>query len=297
MSSINGILTRYGERVGLALKKRLPDSKTLPAKLHEAMTYAVLYGGKRVRACLVYAAGQAAGASMDVLDAPACAVELVHAYSLVHDDLPCMDDDDLRRGQATCHKAFDEATALLAGDALQALAFEILASDPDLAIDPERRQYMIGGFARAIGSIGMAGGQAIDLEATGKSLGIDELKVMHNLKTGALIRISVEMGAFCAPTFDKVVFQALSRYGEAIGLGFQIVDDILDVEGSTETLGKTAGADEAKNKATYPALLGLEEAKKQADHAREAALESITSLGDNGSLLVSLADYIIDRSQ
>ena len=287
-------LQRYRERVEDALDRCLPDADSIPPALHQAMRYATLNGGKRVRACLVYAAGQAVGTTLDNLDAPACAVELVHSYSLVHDDLPCMDDDDLRRGKPTCHKAYDEATALLAGDALQALAFEVLANDSS-AINPLQRLQMIHRFANAIGSHGMAGGQAIDLESIGKSLSLDELESMHSRKTGALIQVSVQLGALSAVTHDRDRFEQLDRFGRAIGLGFQIVDDILDVEGTTETLGKTAGADQNLNKPTYPALLGLDGAKAKARETHQLALESIMGLGDNAEILGAIADFILER--
>lgn len=294
-TGISETLARYRHRVEQALNRCLPAVTDTPRQLHEAMRYATLNGGKRIRASLVYAAGEALGATADSLDAPACAVELVHSYSLVHDDLPSMDNDDLRRGKPTCHKAFDEATALLAGDALQALAFEELAHNLTAAIDASTRTDIIGRFARAIGAAGMAGGQAIDLAATGKSLTLEELESMHRRKTGALIQVSVQMGALCAPACDDRQRQKLDTYAQAIGLTFQIVDDILDVEGSTETLGKTAGADQALNKPTYPALLGLNGAKTKAREAHEIALESIASLGDNGRILAGIADYILER--
>jgi len=261
------------------------------------MRYATLNGGKRVRAALVYAAGEALGAASEVLDVPACAVELIHAYSLVHDDLPCMDDDDLRRGRPTCHRAFGEATALLAGDALQSLAYELLADDPRLGpLAPEQRVRMIATLAKAAGSDGMAGGQAIDLDSVGKTLDPQTLQDMHARKTGALIHASVMLGALAARGTDNRV-AALDQYGNAVGLAFQIVDDILDVEGDTATLGKTARADAARNKPTYPAVLGLDRARERARELHKQALESLAPFGDNGQMLAGLASFILERRQ
>ena len=259
------------------------------------MRYVTLDGGKRVRASLVYAVGQAVAAPDAALDAPACAVELIHAYSLVHDDLPCMDDDDLRRGKPTCHKAYDEATALLAGDALQSLAFELLANEA--ALSAAQRLRMIALLAAAAGSHGMAGGQAIDLAAAGKSLALPELEDMHRRKTGALIRAAVLLGACARDGLDAGTQKALDEYSRAIGLAFQITDDILDVEGLTETLGKKPGVDRARGKATYTSLLGLAEAKARAKTLHRQALESLAPLGDNGGFLAELAGFIIERRQ
>ncbi len=291
------LLTRYRERAERALDARLPPATTAPAQLHEAMRYTVLGGGKRVRACLVYAAGSALGARTETLDAPACAVELIHAYSLVHDDLPCMDDDDLRRGKPTCHKAYDEATALLVGDSLQSLAFETLAHDASLAVSPARRLEMIAALARATGSSGMAGGQAIDLASVGKKLTLDELQDMHARKTGALIRAAVRLGALAAESANESLIAALDNYADSVGLAFQIADDILDVEGETRVLGKRAGADEARDKPTYAALLGLDGAKTKSKALLDRALESLAPLGDNGATLAQLARYIVERRQ
>jgi len=283
------------QRAERALDARLPAAGTAPAPLHEAMRYATLDGGKRVRASLVYAVGQAVAAPDAALDAPACAVELIHAYSLVHDDLPCMDDDDLRRGKPTCHKAYDEATALLAGDALQSLAFELLANEA--ALSAAQRLRMIALLAAAAGSHGMAGGQAIDLAAAGKSLALPELEDMHRRKTGALIRAAVLLGACARDGLDAGTQKALDEYSRAIGLAFQITDDILDVEGLTETLGKKPGVDRARGKATYTSLLGLAEAKARAKTLHRQALESLAPLGDNGGFLAELAGFIIERRQ
>lgn len=289
--SASAILQRYRERVETALAQTLPTENRAPARLHAAMRYATLNGGKRLRACLVYASGAALGGDPAALDAPAVAVELIHAYSLVHDDLPCMDDDDLRRGQPTCHKAFDEATALLVGDALQSLAFEALASAPQR---PEVRVQMIATLAQAVGSVGMAGGQAIDLAAVGRQLTLAELEHMHALKTGALIRASARLGALAAGAHSAVLI-ALDDYAATLGLAFQIVDDVLDVEGDTKTLGKAAGADAARNKPTYPALLGLTGAKEKAAALHARALESLAVFGDNAQVLAHIADFIVQR--
>ncbi len=259
------------------------------------MRYATLNGGKRLRAALVYAAGEALGASLEALDVPACAVELIHTYSLVHDDLPCMDDDDLRRGKPTVHRAYDEATAVLAGDALQPLAFELLAHDPALAVNAARRLEMIGALARASGSVGMAGGQAIDLASVGGQLTLPELANCYRRKTGALIATSVRLGALTSDTENSAFADALKGYGEALGLAFQIADDILDVEGDAEILGKRAGADKARGKPTYPSVLGLEGAKIEAQKLHAEALENLKPLGDNGRSLAAIADYVLAR--
>jgi farnesyl diphosphate synthase len=290
-------LRRFQERVERALAARLPAATEAPARLHEAMRYVTLGGGKRVRAGLVYAAGHAVGAPLDALDAPACAVELIHAYSLVHDDLPCMDDDDLRRGKPTCHKAYDEATALLAGDALQSLAFDLLARDAAPGVGPAQRLKMIGLLAHAAGSHGMAGGQAIDLASGGRTLALAQLEDMHLRKTGALIRAAVLLGAHAREDLVAEKLAALENYSHAIGLAFQITDDILDVEGQAETLGKNPGMDRARGKSTYPQVLGLAEAKARAQVLLSQALESLAPLGDNGGELAELARFIVKRRQ
>jgi len=295
LSSFPDRLRRLQQRAERALDARLPAAGTAPAHLHEAMRYATLDGGKRVRASLVYATGEAVGAPDAALDAPACAVELIHAYSLVHDDLPSMDDDDLRRGKPTCHKAYDEATALLAGDALQSLAFELLSTEPTLSA--AQRLRMIALLAGAAGSRGMAGGQSVDLAAAGKSLALAELEDMHRRKTGALIRAAVLLGAYAREDLDSARLKALDEYSRAIGLAFQITDDILDVEGVTETLGKKPGVDRDRGKATYASLLGLAEAKARAKTLHRHALESLAPLGDNGGLLAEMASFIIERRQ
>lgn len=290
---IQAALLNYQARVERSLARMLPSASESPARLHEAMQYATLNGGKRIRAALVYATGEALGCEEGLLlDDAACAVELIHAYSLVHDDLPCMDNDDLRRGKPTCHRAFDEATALLVGDALQALAFEILSSHEQ---GSEQRIKMIKILAEASSSRGMAGGQAIDLESVGKTLDLEQLEDMHSRKTGALILAAVQLGGLAADA-DSATMASLSEYGQAIGLAFQVADDILDVEGDTDILGKKAGADAALGKPTYPGIMGLEQAKAQANRLRRDALESVTNLGDNGGLLSGIANYIVERS-
>lgn len=295
MDRLAEFLARARARVEAALDAHLPPASTTPGRLHTAMRYATLEGGKRLRAALVYATGEALGARPEILDVPACALELIHAYSLVHDDLPAMDNDDLRRGKPTCHKAFDEATAILAGDALHTLAFALLAGDPGLAVPAERRLAMIARLAAAAGSVGMAGGQAIDLDATGRLLTLAELEDMHARKTGALIRAAVALGALTADT-DPGQLARLDDYARHIGLAFQIVDDVLDVEGDTATLGKPQGSDAERAKPTYPAILGLERAKALTRECHAAALESLSPLGDNGWLLREIADFIIHRT-
>jgi farnesyl diphosphate synthase len=259
------------------------------------MRYAVLGGGKRLRPLLIYATGETLGLPSERLDGPAAAVEIIHAYSLIHDDLPAMDDDDLRRGRATCHKAFDEATAILAGDALQVLAFLILAEDPAMAATPATRVEMLKRVALASGSLGMAGGQALDLAAAGKSLDLAGLEHMHIHKTGALIRASVLLAAQSAPGLEAGKHQALDHYAKCVGLAFQIRDDILDVEGETATLGKRAGADSALNKPTYPSVLGLEKSKQRAQELKDDAVESLAPFGEAAAPLRWLAEYIVFR--
>lgn len=294
-SGLNDFLASYRERVHAALDARLPAPTLEPRHLHEAMRYAVLSGGKRVRAVLVYAAGRIAGSPLNVLDAPACAVEMIHAYSLVHDDLPVMDNDDLRRGQPTCHKAFDEATALLAGDALQALAFEVLVNEKN-GMAEKRRAEMVRTLASASGSLGMAGGQAIDLAAVGKALTLPALENMHRHKTGALIRASVRLGALSAATEDCASMDALDGYASAIGLAFQIRDDILDVEGDTDTIGKRSGADVALDKPTYPAIVGMKAAKLKAEELHATALKCLEAFGSEAEPLRWLSEFIVNRT-
>jgi farnesyl diphosphate synthase len=284
------------QRVEQALDRLLPPASTLPTRLHEAMRYTTLNGGKRIRPLLVYAAGQALDVSWERLDTPACAVELIHAYSLVHDDLPAMDDDDLRRNQPTCHRAYDEATAILVGDALQSLAFKSLSCDPSMQADARIRLSMVETLARASGSRGMAGGQAIDLEAVGKELNLAELENLHIHKTGALIRAAVRLGALLDEKADKALIQCLDHYAKCVGLAFQIQDDILDIEGDTETLGKTKGKDLAQEKPTYPSLLGLTGAKEKAEDLIQEALHSLDAFDVEADPLRWIAHYITART-
>ena len=295
-SPLHAFITQHQARIEAALEQYLPGPDVHPARLHQAMRYAVLGSGKRVRPLLVYAAGVAADAPLARLNTVAGALELIHAYSLVHDDLPAMDDDDLRRGRPTCHRAFDEATAILTGDALQTLAFQILAHAPELDVEPSVRLRMIDTLAQASGSRGMAGGQAIDLAAVGQTLDIAQLEDMHIHKTGALIRASVLLGALCADNLDGKHLEQLDHYAKCIGLAFQIQDDILDVTGDTATLGKTAGADTARAKPTYPALLGLDGARERAAALLASALESLSGFGPEADALRGLAEYIIQRN-
>ena len=280
-------------RMESVLSRVLPGPGIAPARLHEAMRYATLEGGKRVRPLLVFAAGEVAGAAPARLELAAAAVELIHAYSLVHDDLPCMDNDVLRRGKPSAHVEYDEATALLVGDALQSLAFQLLA-DHRLADDARAQLEMVKTLAVAAGSRGMAGGQQIDLESTGKALTLPELEFMHIHKTGALIRAAVTLGAACG-VLDASRHAALDRYAKAIGLAFQVVDDLLDYEASTSTLGKTAGKDSRHGKPTYVSALGLPRARELADELRADALSALEGLGGGARRLAQLADFIVLR--
>ena len=293
--SFQNQLNHYQSRVETTLDHWLPASDIQPTHLHEAMRYAVLGDGKRIRPLLVYASGAAFNVDYSALDGAACAVEMIHAYSLIHDDLPAMDDDDLRRGKPTCHKKFDEATAILAGDALQALAFHVLAQDQKITVGADQRIRMINILAIASGSRGMAGGQAIDLAAVGKDLNIAELENMHIHKTGALIRACVELGALSFQNIKKDQFEKISKYAKCVGLAFQIRDDILDVEADTETLGKPQGSDIARNKPTYPNLLGIEGAKNAAKELHENAITCLNGFDERADILRSLADYIVKR--
>ncbi len=287
----------YRARIEAVLDRALPIPVTGSQRLTEAMRYSALGGGKRLRPTLVYTAGVALGASLESLDDPAAAVELIHVYSLVHDDLPAMDDDDLRRGRPSCHRAFDEATAILAGDALQALAFEILAG-PEHLTDPEavRRRTMCRLLAHRIGTVGMAGGQAVDLESVGKRIDLAALQDMHRRKTGALIEASVLLGAVAAGVTSGPLYQSLQDYSAAIGLAFQIQDDILDVTGTTDAIGKIAGADAALDKPTYTSLLGLEGARSAAAEQHRRALAAVAPLGAAGQELAKLADFVVGRA-
>lgn len=281
-------------RTEQALEKALPAANIAPNQLHEAMRYATLGGGKRVRALLAHAAGEFCGADAVKIDPSAIAVEMIHAYSLVHDDMPCMDDDDLRRGKPSCHKQFDDATALLVGDALQSLAFQVLSA-PNLHADAEHQIKMIHLLALASGSRGMAGGQAIDLESVGETLSQTELEYMHIHKTGALIRAAALLGAYSANTLDEKRIAAIDHYAQSIGLAFQVVDDILDAEADTATLGKTAGKDADSNKPTYVTILGLTRSKSLAQALYESAIEPLNAYGSAATRLVQLAQFITQR--
>lgn len=289
-------LALYQQRVELQLSQLLQQHQVTDPQLLDAMRYSLLNGGKRVRPFLIYACGTMLGASLADLDAPAAAIECLHTYSLIHDDLPAMDDDDLRRGKPTCHKAFNEATAILAGDALQALAFDILASHTYQAVDYPERLAMLQLLARMSGYHGMCGGQAIDLAHTNQAMTIDNLEQMHQLKTGALIECSIRMAWLCSPKRDLAELDALIVYARALGLAFQVQDDILDVEGDTETLGKPQGSDQQANKATYPALLGLAAAKAKAQQLFEQANDALSVLPYNTQPLSAFAHYVIARS-
>jgi farnesyl diphosphate synthase len=281
-------------RVEAALGRFLPSGDIVPRRLHQAMRYAVLEGGKRVRPLLAFAAGEVAGADPARLDVVACAVEFIHSYSLVHDDLPCMDDDVLRRGKPTCHVEYDEATALLVGDSLQSLAFQLLA-EHRLADDPAVQLEMVRALAAASGSRGMAGGQAIDLASVGESLSLPELEHMHVHKTGALIRAAVTLGARCGRALPAEQMRDLERYAKCVGLAFQVVDDVLDQEGSTATLGKTAGKDAAHNKPTYVSVLGGVRARTLAEELRLEAVSALRAFGAASGRLAELADFVVLR--
>ena len=274
------------------LLSHLPVTTQIPSKLHEAMQYAVLDGGKRVRPLLVFAAGALFDAPRDALERAASAVEMIHAYSLVHDDMPCMDDDDLRRGKPTVHKQYDEATALLVGDALQAQAFDVLSGG---SLAAERKVAMLACLARAAGSLGMCGGQAIDLDSVGIALSREQLEQMHRLKTGALLEASVMLGAMAGKSLTDTESAALKAYSAAVGLAFQVVDDILDATADSATLGKTAGKDAANNKPTYVSILGLEASLALAEKLRQDAHEALQSWGDSAQRLKELADLIVQR--
>lgn len=285
----------YQTRVNAALAAYLPDVEQVPQRLHQAMHYAVLNGGKRIRPLLVYATGEALNITPELLDPIACSIELIHAYSLIHDDLPAMDDDALRRGQPTCHIAFDEATAILAGDALQSLAFSVLANIKPTLIAPTQILQMLSILAKATGAAGMAGGQAIDLAATGQQISLAELENMHSLKTGALIQACVQLAALAAAQRADKTSVSLQTYAQCVGLAFQIQDDILDVETTTVILGKQQGADISRHKATYPQLIGLQNAKEQANALLAKAIDSVAMFGDQAALLVFLAEFMVHR--
>jgi geranylgeranyl pyrophosphate synthase len=279
-----------------ALEARLPVATDEPARLHEAMRYCVLQGGKRVRPMLLFGSARAVGLSEGQVAAAACAIELLHAYSLVHDDLPAMDDDDLRRGRPTCHKAYDEATAVLVGDALQSLAFQLLASDRALPAAPAVRLRLIEMLAQASGTNGMAGGQAMDVAVLGRELAVDDVEAMYHRKTGALIRASVMMGAACVPACDAHLTEALAAFAEPIGLAFQIQDDLLDVLGDEATVGKPTRADGTRGKPTYPAILGVAASQERVRRLHAQALGALHPFGPAADALRSLADWLLLRS-
>jgi geranylgeranyl pyrophosphate synthase len=289
-------IPEYTSRIEQVLTRYLPEPGLPPQRLHEAMRYSVLGGGKRIRPLLVYATGEALNIDPDLLDAPATAIELMHAFSLVHDDLPAMDDDDLRRGQPTTHRAFDEATAILAADALQPLAFEALSTHPALIPFPEMQIRMITILAEACGSKGMTGGQAIDMEAENRQLDPAELEHMYRLKTGRLLRASVLMPTCCISGLEVSVVHNLERYIDHIGLAFQIRDDILDVEGETAQIGKPKGSDEARHKATYPAMLSMDKARGRADELLATGIAAAQHLGSTAEGLTWLARFIVLRN-
>ena len=283
------------QRVALLLDRALPPSDHEPVRLHAAMRYAVLGGGKRVRPLLAYAAAEITGAPLTRVDRVAVAVELIHAYSLVHDDLPCMDDDVLRRGKPTCHVQFDEATAMLAGDALQSEATLSIVEER-LSDDAQRNAALLRLFALACGSRGMAGGQAIDLVSVGQALTLPELERMHRLKTGALIEASILLGAGCGEAMTATENAAIRRFADAMGLAFQVVDDILDVEGSSPQLGKTPGKDALQNKPTYVSVMGLVAAKARAKSLRDEAIAALDPFAERAGRLVAMADFILLRN-
>jgi len=282
-------------RVEEALDAFLPPADRVPHKLHQAMRYTTLGGGKRVRPLLAYAAGALFDADASVLARVASAVEMIHVYSLVHDDMPCMDDDALRRGKPTVHVAYDEATALLVGDTLQAQAFEVIAHTDSAVVPPARQLTMVRLLAEAAGSAGMCGGQAIDLDSVGLSLTREQLERMHQLKTGAMLRVSVLLGALAGRDLAPPEREALDAYSAAVGLAFQVVDDVLDATADSATLGKTAGKDAADNKPTYVSILGLEPSRALAEQLRREAHEALAPFGDKAQRLRELADLIVQR--
>lgn len=287
------LLPSYRERVETQLERRLSERAGLEPRLQEAMRYSLLNGGKRMRPALVYLAARFCRGSLDQADSAACAIEAIHSYSLVHDDLPAMDDDELRRGKPTCHIAFDEATAILAGDALLTWSFELL-SQPDNIGTAQIQLQMVQALARAAGDLGMVDGQAFDLNSVGRQLTLDQLKAMHSAKTGALINVSLELGALSAEATDAEM-AALRQYGTALGLAFQIKDDLLDIEGDTATLGKPQGSDQARNKPTYPALVGAEQCRAWLIDLQQQAVTALEPFGSRSQALVALAQYVIER--
>ena len=294
MSDFQSWASAHQLRFEDVLKNLLPQPELAPQRLHAAMRYSVLEGGKRVRPLLAFAAGELAGAEVQRVDMVAAAVEMIHAYSLVHDDMPCMDDDVLRRGKPTCHVEFDEATALLVGDSLQSLAFQLL-SEHSLSDDPLIQLQMVKMLAVASGSRGMAGGQAFDLDSVGKQLNVPELEFMHIHKTGALIRAAILLGAHCGNKLNTEQVNQLDHFGKCVGLAFQVVDDVLDAEADTATLGKTAGKDADNDKPTYVTLLGVTQAKKMSADLHAEAMDSLSDFGAGALRLRELADFIVIR--
>jgi farnesyl diphosphate synthase len=288
-------LETWRVRMEAALAARLPPADAVPTRLHEAMRYSVLGGGKRIRPALLFATAKTLGLTEDQVEAAACAIEIIHVYSLVHDDLPAMDDDDLRRGRPTCHKAFDEATAVLVGDSLLPLAFELLVRDPSLPASPAIRLSLVDLLAEASGSFGMAGGQAIDLAVQGQKPGIEQVEDMHARKTGALIRASVLMAARCLPGLEPRLNAALNEFAVAIGLAFQIQDDLLDVLGDVSTLGKATGADRERDKPTHPAIIGVEASQERVNLLHRQALTALTDFGERAAPLRALANWLLSR--
>ena len=290
------LVAQYQERVNHALDHWLPPETVHPIELHKAMRYSVLAPGKRVRPVLVYATASALGLDLARVDGIAAALEIIHAYSLIHDDLPAMDDDDLRRGRPTCHRAFNEATAILAGDSLQALAFYVLSHDNTMASDSNARLKMIEKLSLFSGSRGMAGGQAIDLAAVGRSLNIVELETMHIHKTGALIRTCIQLAALSSTTLSTEKFNALDTFAKCIGLSFQIQDDILDVIGDTETLGKPQGSDIERDKPTFPSIIGLDASREKAQDLHQNALNALSIFGEEADILRYISAWFVERT-
>ncbi len=293
MKKIDEILDQYTRRVTQQLENCLREESDLCATLHQAMRYAVLGNGKRIRPILLYATGEALNVPLERLDSPACAVELMHSYSLIHDDLPAMDNDDLRRGRPTCHKEFDEATAILAGDALQALAFSVLANDP--SNNPDQQIKLIQLLAKYTGSLGMVGGQAIDLASVNKELCQKEIEHMHCLKTGALIKSSILMAVTASQVDNPEIYNHFARFADRVGLMFQIRDDILDIQSDTEVLGKPQGSDAAQNKPTYPSIVGMEKAEHVANNLFRQACHEIDHLDFQWETLYAVSHHIMTR--
>jgi len=290
---LSELLSGYRQRVESELERRLAGRDGLEPRLKAAISYSLLNGGKRMRPTLVYLAAKFCRGSLQQADSAACAIEAIHSYSLVHDDLPAMDDDELRRGKPTCHIAFDEATAILAGDALLTWAFELL-SEPDSNLNATLQLQMVQTLAKASGDLGMVDGQAFDLNSVGKSLTLEQLKAMHRAKTGALIHAALELGAISAEATPEEK-RALRTYGDAMGLAFQIKDDLLDIEGDTLTLGKPQGSDQARNKPTYPALVGVEQCRAWLIELQQQAVTALEPFGSRSQALIALAQYVIDR--